>query len=86
MTGETEFAMLCLGLVVGLFMGYQLNVEKSAGFMAVQICNVTASNLNTMIQNYDLIATQCGAFKLPQYNNVSILPNVINQTVKVYEP
>ena len=85
MEGIKEIAALSLGLFIGLFLGYQLNVEKSAGFMAVQMCNTTQTNLNTMIDNYNIIVRECKSYD-QQYKDISILPGSTNQTVKVYVP
>jgi hypothetical protein len=76
---------LCLGIVVGLFIGYSMNLEKDAQIRATKDCGICQSNLNTMVGNFNVLAKQCD-LKNPLVKNVSILPGVINGTVKVYGP
>jgi len=74
-----QLAQLCLGLFVGLFLGYQLNLEKSAQIMAAKDCGICQANLNTMIGNFNNLSMQCSQ---PSYKD---LPTFIsNQTVRVY--
>ena len=72
---------LAVGLVVGLFLGYQLNVEKTAQVMADKDCGVCQDNLNTMVGNFNIMAQQCKQ-TTPSYKDLPIL--IGNQTVRVY--
>ena len=58
-TDWLPFTMLILGLAVGLFLGYVLNVEKEASVRADVSCGVCQDNLNTMIGNFNTLAKQC---------------------------
>lgn len=83
------FAMLCLGLVVGLFLGYQMNLEKSAAVMARDSCGICQDNVAIMVSDYNIVVKQLNACiaespTLYQVRNIPILPGVINQTVSVY--
>lgn len=63
------FAMLCLGISVGLFLGYTLNVESQAKTMANGQCGIAISNLDKMIGNFNVLVQKCpkvlGAKELP---------------------
>ena len=74
-----QLAQLCLGLFVGLFLGYQLNLEKSAAIMAHDTCGVCQDNLNIMIGNFNNLSMQCSQ---PNYKDLPTFIN--NQTVRVY--
>jgi len=78
------FASLCLGIAVGLFIGYQINVEKSAAIMAADYCSTCQENLGIMVGNFNVLAKTCEQALPFTSKNVSILPGVINQTVRVY--
>lgn len=78
-----HLAFLTVGLVIGMLIGYQMNLEKSAQSMAVGICKTCQDNLGIMVGNFNVLAKTCS--EAQQYQrNISILPGVINQTVSVY--
>lgn len=80
------FAMLTLGLVAGLFVGYQMNLEKSAAIMAKDTCGICQDNIDTMIKNFNSLALQCSTARdAINKKNVSVFPALgLNQTVSVY--
>ena len=80
------FAMLCIGLAAGLFIGYQLNVEKSAAIMANDYCSACQADRATMVSNFNILAKTCPAALPFSARNVSILPGVVNGSVVVYAP
>lgn len=71
------FSMLCLGLVVGMFLGYTQNTEKTADLMAQKICAVDKENLAIMIGNYNTVARQCNKFDLG-FNTTGVDYNATN--------
>ena len=76
-------AILCLGLVIGLFIGYTMNLEKDAQIRATKDCGVCQSNINTMIDNFNVLARNCSEAK-PFARNISILPGYIDEKVTIY--
>ena len=77
------FAMLCLGVVVGLFIGYSMNLEKDAQIRADKDCGLCQDNIEIMVGNYNVLARTCAEAK--QYaRDIQILPGYINETVRVY--
>jgi len=74
-----QVLQLAIGLCIGLFLGYQLNVEKTAQVMADKDCGICQANLETMIGNFNVMAQQC---KQPSYKDLPVFIN--NQTVRVY--
>jgi F0F1-type ATP synthase assembly protein I len=76
-------AILCVGIVVGLFIGYSMNLENAAQIIATKDCGICQANLNTMVSNFNVLARTCNEAKQYQ-RNISILPGIINQTVSVY--
>jgi len=79
------FAMLCIGLAAGLFIGYQLNVEKSAAIMANDYCSACQADRVTMVSNFNILAKTCPAALPFSARNVSI-PGIVNGSVVVYAP
>lgn len=78
------FALLCLGMVVGLYIGYSMNLEKDAQIRATKDCGICQENLGIMIGNFNTMAKQCSN-TIPLQRNISILPAIgMNQTVSVY--
>ena len=73
-----------IGIVVGLLVGYQLNLEKTAQAMATEQCGVCQENVKIMVGNFNSLAQQCDFDN--KYKDVTILPKVINETVRVYGP
>ena len=48
---------LCLfGMVLGIYAGMQLNIDAQAHGQAIGMCNTTMANLNTMIENFNVMA------------------------------
>ena len=77
------FAMLCLGIAVGLFIGYQINVEKSAAIMATDYCSTCQENLGIMVKNFNVLAYTCSPAR--EFRDIEILPILgVNGTVRVY--
>jgi len=79
------FAMLCLGIAVGLWIGYQMNVEKSAAIMAEDYCSACQADRVTMVSNFNILAKTCPAALPFTARNVSI-PGIENGSVVVYAP
>ena len=79
------FASLCLGIAVGLFIGYQINVEKSAAIMAADYCSTCQENLGIMVKNFNVLAYTCSPAR--EFRDIEILPILgVNGTVRVYAP
>ena len=76
-------AILCLGLVIGLFIGYTMNLEKDAQIRADKDCGVCQENLNIAVGNFNVLAKTCQEAK-PFAKNISILPGYIDEKVVVY--
>jgi len=76
-------AMLALGLAIGLFIGYQMNLEKDAQVRADKDCGLCQSNIETMVSNFNVLAKQCSQAQ-PFARNISILPGIIDEKVSVY--
>jgi len=77
------FFLLVLGLLVGMFLGYQLNLEKSAQIMADKDCAVCQENLGIMVSNFNVLAKNCTEAKT--FRDVAILPALqVNNTIRVY--
>ena len=77
------FFLLVLGLLVGLFLGYQLNLEKSAQIMADKDCGICQENIGIMVSNFNVLAKNCTQAKT--FRDVAILPALnANNTIRVY--
>lgn len=78
-----SLAMLCIGLAIGLLLAYQLNLEKSASVMANERCNVCQDNINTMVENFNILGKKCT--EAQNYKDVKVLPALgLNQSIRVY--
>jgi len=76
-------ALFTIGIAVGLFIGFSMNLEKDAQIRADKDCGVCQSNLNTMIDNFNVLAKTCHE-AVPFARNISILPGYIDEEVVVY--
>lgn len=76
-------AILCVGIVVGLFIGYTMNLEKDAQIRADKDCGVCQSNLAIAVGNFNVLAKTCQEARA--FRDVEILPILgVNGTVRVY--
>lgn len=78
-----HLAFLTVGMVVGLVIGYQLNLENSAQAMAHGICATYQANLGIMVENFNILAKNCS--EAQTFRDVSILPALgANETIRIY--
>jgi hypothetical protein len=54
---ELLFCGLCL--IVGIYLGYLLNVESQAQELTNVQCGICLNNTNTLINNFNSLAGQC---------------------------
>jgi hypothetical protein len=79
------FSMLVLGLLSGLFIGWQLNIEKTAAAMAQATCAMDKENVKIMVSNFNLLAKECEpAMQVLKLNTLDQLEQ--NKTVLPYVP
>ena len=96
MNDYKPLALFCCGLIVGAFGGFAWafqNVEyKMVSTLAVekanQTCGTCFENVDILYRNFQVMQSKCSqdVYELPESKNVSILPGVIDDKVKVYGP
>ena len=80
-----HLAFLTVGIIAGLMMGYQMNLEKTAHSMATGICGTCQENIGIMVNNFNVLGKTCSEAKT--FKDVAILPALgLNQTVRTYAP
>ena len=77
-----QVLQLAIGLFIGVVLGYELNVEKTAQVMATKDCGVCQENLDIMVGNFNTVAKLCNQAK---GYDVPLFPTIgLNQTVRIY--
>jgi hypothetical protein len=82
-----QITQLAIGLCVGLVLGYELNLEKSAAIMAKDSCGICQDNLAVMVSNFNTLARDCPTLSgqaQAAYKDLPVFSN--NTTVRVYAP
>lgn len=72
-----QFAVAMVFLLIGLWAGFSINLDKTATSQAVGMCNVCQSNLNTMIYNFNIMTKQCGMQNPYAKTNFTLLNGTI---------
>jgi hypothetical protein len=73
-------ALVLFGMCMGIFTGMQMNVDAQAHGQAKEMCKVCDANLNTMIDNFNVMMLQCRSYTIPNATWSE------NETVKAYVP
>jgi len=74
---ELDWKFLAVNIVCmmfGLLAGLQMNVDAQAHGQAIGMCNTTMANLNTMVENFNVLSleymprSECTGIKVKPYN------------------
>lgn len=81
-----DMLFVLIGFVAGSIFGVITFGNYTASELVKDRCGTCEQNLETMVNNFNILYTSCGHYQLPKAKDDPLFPSITNQTVKAYVP